>query len=82
MAALSKAWTASTRSNTRIVGSNPTQGMDVCVHLTCVCLVLCIGRGFAMGLSPVQGVLPTVYRITKILKAVKVEQKDRRAIDR
>jgi hypothetical protein len=35
MAARSKAWTELARSNTWIVGSNPTQGMDVCV---CVCV--------------------------------------------
>jgi hypothetical protein len=28
-------------SNTGIVGSNPTQGMDVCLRLICVCVVLC-----------------------------------------
>jgi hypothetical protein len=30
-AAQSKAWTVYARSNTGIVGSNPTQGMDVCI---------------------------------------------------
>jgi hypothetical protein len=30
--------------------------------------ILCIGRGLATGWSPVQGVLPTVYRITKVKK--------------
>jgi hypothetical protein len=39
-----------------------------CVHLFCVCVVLCVGRGLATGLSPVQGVLPTVYRIKKLKK--------------
>jgi hypothetical protein len=24
------------------VGSNPTQGMDICVRLFCVCVVLCV----------------------------------------
>jgi hypothetical protein len=32
----SKAWTAFSRSNIGILGSNPTQGMDVCVRLFCV----------------------------------------------
>jgi hypothetical protein len=27
-----------------------------------VCIVLCVGSGLATGWSPVQGVLPTVYR--------------------
>jgi hypothetical protein len=43
VAAQSKAWTVFARSNTDIVGSNPTQGMDDCVHLFCVCVVLCVG---------------------------------------
>jgi hypothetical protein len=35
VAARSKTWTVFARSNIGIVGSNPTQGMDVCV-LFCV----------------------------------------------
>jgi hypothetical protein len=31
VAALSKVWTLFARSNTGIVGSSPTQGMDVCI---------------------------------------------------
>jgi hypothetical protein len=31
VAARSKAWTVFARSNAGIVGSNPTQGMDVCI---------------------------------------------------
>jgi hypothetical protein len=50
------------------VGSNPTLGMGVCVRLFCVCVVLCVGNGLATGCSPVQGVLPTVYRIKKLKK--------------
>jgi hypothetical protein len=37
------------RSNSGIVGSNPTQGMDVCVRLFCICAVLCAGNGLATG---------------------------------
>jgi hypothetical protein len=33
---------------------------DVCVHLFCVCVVLCAGSGLTTGWSPVRGVLPTV----------------------
>jgi hypothetical protein len=40
VAARSKAWTVFARSNTGIVGSNPTWGMDVYVRLFCVCAVL------------------------------------------
>jgi hypothetical protein len=60
--AQSTAWTVFGRSNTGIVCLNPTRGMDVCVRLFCVCVVLCVGRGLATGLSPVQGVLPAVYK--------------------
>jgi hypothetical protein len=27
--------------NTAIVGSNPTQGMEVCLRFFCICVVLC-----------------------------------------
>jgi hypothetical protein len=37
------------RSNTRIVDSNPTQAMVVCVRLFCVCVALCVGRSLATG---------------------------------
>jgi hypothetical protein len=40
VAALSKEIMALLRSNTGIVGSNPTQSIDVCPHLCCV--VLCM----------------------------------------
>jgi hypothetical protein len=36
VAARSKAGTVFARSNTEIVGSNTTEGMDVCVRLFCV----------------------------------------------
>jgi hypothetical protein len=57
-----KEWTVFARSEAGIVGSNTTQGMDVwyvCAFF-CVCVVLCLGRGLATSLSPVQGVLPSV----------------------
>jgi hypothetical protein len=56
VAARPKARTVFARSNAGIVGSNPTQGMDVCM---CVYSV-CVGSGLATGWSPVQGVLPTL----------------------
>jgi hypothetical protein len=58
----SEEYTVFTRSQTGIVGSNPTQGIDiwcVCAFL-CVCVVLCLGRGLSTSWSPVQGVLPSV----------------------
>jgi hypothetical protein len=45
----SKALTVFARSNTGIVVSNPTRGMDVCVRLVYVCVVLCVGSGLATG---------------------------------
>jgi hypothetical protein len=46
-----KAWTVFARSEAGIVGSNPTHGTDigVCMRLFCVCVVLCLGSGLAMG---------------------------------
>jgi hypothetical protein len=41
VAAWSKAWTVFARSNAGIVGSNPTQGIDVCVRLFCLCCSVC-----------------------------------------
>jgi hypothetical protein len=66
VAALSKVWIVFVCSNAGNVGSNPTQDIDVCVGLFCVCVVLCEGRGLAMGWSLVQGVIPTVRRIKKL----------------
>jgi hypothetical protein len=37
-----------------------------CMRLFCVYIVLCVGRGLATGWSPIQGVLPTVFRIKKL----------------
>jgi hypothetical protein len=34
-------------SNAGIVGSNPTEGLDVCVRLFCACVVLFVGSGLA-----------------------------------
>jgi hypothetical protein len=68
VAAPFKEWAVFVPSNTGIVGSNPTQGMAACWRLFRVCVVLCVCSGFAMGWSPVQGVRPTVYSITKLKK--------------
>jgi hypothetical protein len=66
VAALSGAWTIFVHSHAGIMVSSPTRGMHVCVRLFCVCVVLCVGSGLVKGWSPVQGVLPTVYRIKKM----------------
>jgi hypothetical protein len=44
VAAMSKAWNVLARSTTGIVASNPTQGMDVCLHLFCLCKVAALRR--------------------------------------
>jgi hypothetical protein len=61
----SKAWTVFAGWNTGIVGSIPTRPMDLCVCLI-YCVVLSVGSGLAPGWSPIQGTLPTVYRIKKL----------------
>jgi hypothetical protein len=40
--ARSETWTVLTRSNTGVVGSNPTQGMDVCVCFYSVFVLSCL----------------------------------------
>jgi hypothetical protein len=47
--ARSQARTIVSRSNIGVVGSNHTRGIDVCVRLFCVCAVLCVGSGLAIG---------------------------------
>jgi hypothetical protein len=47
VAAWSKALIIFAPSNAGIVGSNPTQDMDVCVRLFCGYVVLCVGSGLA-----------------------------------
>jgi hypothetical protein len=57
VAAQSEAWIAFARSDAGIVGSNPTQGMDVwCVYA----FILCLADSLEIGLSLIQGVLPSV----------------------
>jgi hypothetical protein len=60
VATWSKAWTVFVRSNSGIVDSNPTEGMDVCVPLFCVYVVLCVGSGTATGWFPMEGILQAV----------------------
>jgi hypothetical protein len=60
VSARSRAWTVFAHSNAGTVGSNHTQGMDVCMCLFCVYVVLCVGSGLTTGWWLVQGVLPSV----------------------
>jgi hypothetical protein len=85
LVARSKAWTVFAGSNSGIVGSDPTQAwMSVCVYS--VFVLVCVGSGLAMGWSPIQGVLPTVFglrnwsetkRLTDVLCS-KWEQQEKR----
>jgi hypothetical protein len=63
-------------------GFEPTGGMDISLRLFCVCVVLCVGSGLAMGLSPVQIDLPTVYTELRNWKSGHGPTKGCRAIDR
>jgi hypothetical protein len=49
VAARSKAWTVFALSNSGVVGSNLTRGMDVCVRLF---VILCVGKGFRRADPP------------------------------
>jgi hypothetical protein len=40
----SEAWTFFARSDAGIVGSNPTEGMDVCLRLFCICVQVAVLR--------------------------------------
>jgi hypothetical protein len=42
LAAWSKAWTVFALSKAGIVGSNPTQGMDVCVFFHSMFVLFCV----------------------------------------
>jgi hypothetical protein len=68
VAARSKAWIFFARTNSGIVFSNPTHGMNVCVRLFRAYVVLCVGSGLATAWFPVQGVLATVCRLKKLKK--------------
>jgi hypothetical protein len=74
VAAQSKAWTVFARSNTEIVGSNPNQGMEVCIYSELV--LPCVGSGFATGWTPAQRVPPTVWGSvgTRAHTAIQVER--------
>jgi hypothetical protein len=48
--------------------SHSRHGCLYCVRLSCFCVVLFVGRSLTTAWSPVQGVLPSVYRIMKLKK--------------
>jgi hypothetical protein len=72
VAARSKAWTAFARSNTAIVGSNPTWGMDVCARLFCICPVLCVQVDVSGRADPLSTESYRLCKRPRNWKAVKV----------
>jgi hypothetical protein len=60
VAARPKTWTVFARSNTGILGSDPTRGTDVPVRLFRVCVVLCVCVCVCVCVCADSG-LPTVY---------------------
>jgi hypothetical protein len=66
VAAQAKAWTIFARSNTGIMGSNPTQDMDVCVRLFCLHAVVCVQTAALQMADPPSGFLTTMYKIMKL----------------
>jgi hypothetical protein len=62
--------------------SNSRPGCLYCVHLFCVCVVLCVGSGLVRGWSPVQGNLTTAYRIKKVKNWPRSNRQTDRQTDR
>jgi hypothetical protein len=62
VAARSKAWTVFARSDGGIVGSNPTQGMDVCVFVYSVFMLSCVEVAALRRADPLSKVS---YRLCK-----------------
>jgi hypothetical protein len=71
----SRAWTVFGRSNTGVVGSDLTWGVDVCLHLFCVCAVLYVGRHLETSWPPSKG----YYRPCIVLENWKKQKKTHRA---
>jgi hypothetical protein len=66
VAARSNERTVFARWNARVVSSNPTRGLVVCLCVYSICVILCRGRDFETGSSPVPGEPPTACRIEKL----------------
>jgi hypothetical protein len=75
VAARYKVWTVFPRSDADIVGSNPTRGMNVCVCVYSVCVVLCVDSGLATSWSPVQGVYRLCIEDQETERAAKAQQR-------
>jgi hypothetical protein len=75
-AARSKASTVFARSNTRIVASNPTRGMDIGVRLFYVCVVLCVQVAALRRADP-----PSTTNCVKDQETEKVAKAQQRAVE-
>jgi hypothetical protein len=64
----SEAWAVFARSNSGVVGTNPTRGMNVCVCLFCISVFLFVVNGLATAWSSVQKAVPTELRTKKLKK--------------
>jgi hypothetical protein len=77
VASLSKAWTVFSRSNTGVVCSNPTWGMDVSMRVfclcspVCVCVCVCVFR-----YRPCDGLIPR-WRSYRLCKNQETEKRPR-----
>jgi hypothetical protein len=76
VAARSEAWTVFARSNTGIVGSSPTQDMGVCVHLFCVCAVLCVQVAALRQADPLSKESYRLCKRSRNWKAAYIQQRD------
>jgi hypothetical protein len=68
VAALSKAWYVFARSNTGVVGLNPTRGMDVCVRVYSVFVLSC---DYIAALRRADHSSKESYRLSKMITNVK-----------
>jgi hypothetical protein len=62
------------RSNSAVMDSNPSEGMDICGRVYPVYVVLYIGSALATGLSLGQGALPSVQNNYETEEKVRVQQ--------
>jgi hypothetical protein len=69
-------WTVFALSNTGVVGSNLTRGMDVCVPLFCICAVAALQWADPRSRSPTDYV-----KDQETVKSGKAQQKGCTAID-
>jgi hypothetical protein len=75
VATRTKAWTGFARSNTGIVGSNPTWGMDVCVCVYSVFVLSCVDVAALRWADPPSKESYRLYKDQEIEKAAKIQER-------